>query len=156
MIVSVLLGVIAAVCFIAMCLSISVAIRLAERLERAQAELKRFKDRQNSYMDSKPLLWRVKRGKGVQRVSDQSLYAVCFEDSEAGTTYVWSVSGEREESADWMERLEEERFEKLLEKGELDDIEGYEPIYFLEELDPEVVDEGFRRRLAQGEAVPLS
>jgi hypothetical protein len=58
-IVSVLLAVFAALCFIAMCISISVAVRLAERLERAQSELRRLK-RRRSCEDSKPLLWRVK------------------------------------------------------------------------------------------------
>jgi hypothetical protein len=59
MMVSVLLAVIAAVCFIAMCVSTSVAIHLAEKLERAQTELRRLK-RHRSCEDSKPLLWRVK------------------------------------------------------------------------------------------------
>ena len=84
----------------------------------------------------------------------EQLYAVVFEDS--GTTYVVCASHVRGEAEDWMEKLEQERYEEMLEVGALRDAEDYQPIYKVEELDAEVLDEEAYRKLSNGFAVQLT
>jgi hypothetical protein len=60
------------------------------------------------------------------------------------------------ESEEWMEKLEEERYEEMLEVGALRDAEDYQPIYKVEELDAEVLDEDAYRILSNGFAVQLT
>jgi hypothetical protein len=55
-----------------------------------------------------------------------------------------------------MEKLEEERYEEMLEVGALRDAEDYQPIYKVEELDAEVLDEEAYRILSNGLAVQLT
>ena len=86
-------------------------------------------------------------------MSEQT-YAVVFEDS--GTTYVVCARHMRGESEEWMEKLEEERYEEMLEVGALRDAEDYQPIYKVEELDAEVLDEDAYRILSKGFAVQLT
>jgi hypothetical protein len=86
-------------------------------------------------------------------MSEQT-YAVVFEDS--GTTYVVCARHMRGESEEWMEKLEEERYEEMLEVGALRDAEDYQPIYKVEELDAEVLDEDAYRLLSKGFAVQLT
>jgi hypothetical protein len=56
-----ILAVIAAVCFIGVCIAVSVAIRLSERLEAYRSQVEETpKSQQAQHTSTPPVLWRVK------------------------------------------------------------------------------------------------
>lgn len=84
----------------------------------------------------------------------EDIYAVTFEDT--GRTYVTAAFYARNEAETCAERLEEERYEELLGKGEIEKASDYVDLYGVEELDPEILGEEDLRLLEEGDiAIPL-
>jgi hypothetical protein len=83
----------------------------------------------------------------------EELYGVVFDDG--GDTYLVALFDERSEAEVEMERLEEDRYVREVEGGEVSESD-YEPIYEVVEIEREVLDDSVFDRLERGLTVRIS
>jgi hypothetical protein len=83
----------------------------------------------------------------------EELYGVVFE--EGGDTYLVAVFDVMSEAEREMERMEEDRYVREGESGELAESD-YEPIYDVVELDREALDDAVFDRLERGLTARIS
>jgi hypothetical protein len=83
----------------------------------------------------------------------EELYGVVFEDG--GDTYLVAVFDVRSEAEREVERLEEDRYVREVEGGEVSESE-YEPLYEVEQFDREVLDDSVFDQLERGLTVRIS
>jgi hypothetical protein len=83
----------------------------------------------------------------------EELYGVVFE--EGGDTYLVAVFDVMSEAEREMERMEEDRYLREVEGGELAQSD-YEPIYDVVELDREALDDAVFDRLERGLTARIS
>jgi hypothetical protein len=83
----------------------------------------------------------------------EELYGVVFE--EGGDTYLVAVFDVMSEAEREMERMEEDRYVREVEGGELAQSD-YEPIYDVVELDREALDDAVFDRLERGLTARIS
>jgi hypothetical protein len=83
----------------------------------------------------------------------EELYGVVFE--EGGDTYLVAVFDVMSEAEREMERMEEDRYLREVESGELAQSD-YEPIYDVVELDREALDDAVFDRLERGLTARIS
>jgi hypothetical protein len=87
------------------------------------------------------------------RMMSQELYGVVFE--EGGDTYLVAIFDRMSEAEREVERLEEDRYVREVESGELADSD-YKPMYEILEIDREGLDDSVFDRLERGLTVRIS
>jgi hypothetical protein len=85
----------------------------------------------------------------------EELYGVVFVADEDGDTYLVAVFDVMSEAERELERLEEDRYVREVEGGELDESD-YEPIYEVVEISRAELDDSVFERLERGLTVRIS
>jgi hypothetical protein len=88
-----------------------------------------------------------------RRMMSDELYGVVFD--EGGDTYLVALFDVRNEAETEKERLEDDRYVREVEGGEVSESD-YEPIYEVEEFDREVLDDSVFDQLQRGLTVRMS